>query len=89
MELNFFIGDSNDKNIAFAKKVVFEEDEIVILNEDSNMWDILVQIGVFKSKGQARKNWKKGTSIPFGFTELLLGKKKNKACIWKPIKEEL
>jgi len=50
------------------------------------MADIGVMLGMFPSKGQARKNgW--GNPIPGGWSEKLnVGKLRNNVWIWKPIK---
>lgn len=51
-----------------------------------DMFDILVGIGVFKSKSEARKNWRgTGQQIPEGFNSFTVGKLKNRIFIWNPI----
>lgn len=87
MELNIIISDDISKiDLHLENKIFFHEEdisEIEILPSDTNILDILVKANVFKSKSQARKNWKKETEIPYGFSDLLLGKKKNRVCILK------
>lgn len=47
------------------------------------MLDLLVELGFFTSKGQARKaGW--STKIPNGYTEYTIGKKKRRVCILNP-----
>lgn len=59
-------------------------DTVIYIDETVDMYDILVEEGLFKSKGDAKRNWNKtGKEIPSGFTLFeRLGKKKNKSvCI--------
>lgn len=50
----------------------------------TNMIDLLMEIGAFKSRGQAKKNWKNSIDIPSGWSEFFIGKVKRHLCIWKP-----
>lgn len=53
-----------------------------------DMFDILVGIGVFKSKSEARKNWRGSEqAIPPGFNSFVVGKLKHKLFIWNPVKD--
>lgn len=64
------------------------EEEVCILNEGTvDMFDLLVRLGAFPSKGAARKNWKKtGKEIPPGWTHLIgIGKFRRELAIWNPI----
>jgi len=55
-----------------------------LLGADATMVDALVQAGLFKSKGDARKNWTKGFDIPDGYSEWLdIGKAKSSIYILK------
>lgn len=55
------------------------------IDAESDMYDVLVGAGIFKSKLDARKNWTKtGADIPTGQTLIRgIGKMKKKLCIWK------
>ena len=55
------------------------------INAESDMYDVLVGAGIFKSKSDARRNWKKtGADIPTGHTLIRgIGKMKKRLCIWK------
>jgi hypothetical protein len=59
------------------------------ITPDMDMFDILVDMGVFKSRSDARKNWKQtGKDIPEGFTDLKgIGKMKHRLTIWVPIND--
>ena len=52
-----------------------------------DMFDILVRIGMFPSKNQARKNWKRtDKEIPAGWSEFKnCGKLNHTIYIWNPI----
>jgi hypothetical protein len=52
-----------------------------------DMYDLLVRVGAFPSRGQARKNWKlTGADIPPGFNHWVIGKKRDKElCVWNPV----
>lgn len=68
-----------------------EWNEVIDMREDGkhDVLDFLVELSVFKSKSQARKNWKGPVEIPDGFTDLQrLGKERHRLTIWKPIKCE-
>jgi hypothetical protein len=45
---------------------------------ETNMLDLLVQTGIFSSKGEAKRNgWKDKKDIPNGFSETTVGKLKH------------
>lgn len=85
IELNIVI-----KNEHFRADMVglffFPDDTISFLPPETTMADIGVILGMFPSKGQARKNgW--GGEIENGWSEKLgVGKLKKNVWIWKPIK---
>lgn len=57
-----------------------------VLDENWRFPDLLVSLGIFPSKGQARKNgWDK--DIPEGWTDITIGKLKHRICILKRTKE--
>ena len=55
-----------------------------IKENEVDMFDLLVMLGAFSSKGQAKKNWKGVKDIPFGWSEFIIGKLKRQLCIWNP-----
>lgn len=58
-------------------------DEITII-EPADMFTILTELGIFESKSQARKNWKKsGQDIPNGWSEFNFSKART-LYIWNP-----
>jgi len=68
------------------RETLFPDEELVhVFREDNpkTIFDFLVIIGAFKSKSQAKKNWK-GGPIQDGWNEWFIGKKKRHLCIWKP-----
>ena len=58
------------------------------LLEDVDMYDVLKIAGIFRSKSEARKNWKRtGKEIPKGYNEFLnIGKLHNQIFIFNPVK---
>jgi len=60
--------------------------EITFVSPDMDMYDILVLVDLFQSKGEAKKNWKRtGQSVPEGFSDFeRVGKRKNRLTIWNP-----
>ncbi len=48
--------------------------------------DVLVAARIFASKGQARKAGF-DEPIPFGYSEKVIGKIKQRFCVWKPTEE--
>jgi len=69
------------------KERLFGDEEVVVVSEDTTMFDLLVMLGSFSSKSQARKNWTAGAKIPDGWSEFFVGKLKRHLCIWNPSKE--
>jgi hypothetical protein len=69
------------------KEILFEEEDVIVVPPDTTMFDLLVMLGSFPSKSQARKNWKAGGEIPIGWSEFFVGKKKRHLCIWNPSEE--
>ncbi len=59
----------------------FQGDEVEFVPVGTTLFDLLVRAGVFKSKSQARKNWKKGKLLS-GFNYFhRLGKKRVTLCV--------
>lgn len=64
---------------------------LILISPNVDMYDVLVACGLFKSKGEAKKNWKKsGKEIPNGITEFSnLGKHRMiSILIWKGFDHE-
>jgi hypothetical protein len=90
-------GKTKDVNIAVRNEafddslaaILFSGEPFEIVDPETDMWSIVTEMGLFPSKGQARKNWNKtGQEIPTGFTELeKLGKLNHTLTIWNPIGE--
>jgi hypothetical protein len=77
------------KHVRLEDRVnLFPDEEVVFVFDpgQKDMYDLLVILGMFKNKSQARKNWKKtGRDIPTGWTELTrLGKHRRELHIWNP-----
>lgn len=70
------------------EKALFNDEHVNHIQEGApfDMFDLLVVLGVFPSKGQARKNWKAtGKDFPPGFNHFVIGKMKHKVWIWNPV----
>jgi hypothetical protein len=82
---NFLIGDPLSQDLMDA---VFGSDTKVEIRPDTfDMFDILTEVGAFKSKGDARKNWvKSDQNIDTGCHSFLITKKLTPLFIFKPIK---
>ena len=61
---------------------IMNNESFVQLNK-ADIYDILVEMKVFKSKSDARKNWKKSDSIEDGLSTFLVGGKKIPLFIYK------
>jgi len=66
---------------------LFGDEPVVFLDEKADMYDCLIMLGVFPSKGEARKNWKRtGKEITPGYNEFRgIGKSKKALFIWNPV----
>jgi len=85
--LNIIVCNGNIKDT--DRTNLFPDNEIVHIlwpGHKKTMLDLLVILGVFKSKSDARKNWRSSSiEIPPGFTHLIgLGKKRKSLHIWNP-----
>jgi hypothetical protein len=70
--------EENDKDMLFP-----ENEEVLIIGLDKDIFDLLVLLGAFSSKGQAKKNFPI-KEIPKGWSEFFVGKLKRHLCIWSP-----
>ncbi len=85
---NIVIGE--DKSLV---KVLFfdaagTEEPVNFLPANTRLPQLLKAIGVFASANQAKANGF-DREIPPGFSELTLGKRKIRICIWNPIADRL
>lgn len=60
------------------------EEDVLWVDTSVTIFDLLIRLGAFKSKSQARKNWKHGNNIPPGWSEFKIGKIRRHLCIWNP-----
>lgn len=93
MEFNFVM--VNEHWTPETEKALFqfqpgESARCGLIKPGMDMFDILVQCAIFKSKGEARKNWKlTGKDIPLGFTDFKgIGKMKHRITIWIPVNDK-
>ena len=87
--LNIIVDNGNVKEEDRA--ALFPNNEMVHVLRKGHPWlsktgmlDILITMGCFKSKSQARKNWKGPHNIPEGWSEFFIGKKRRHLCIFNP-----
>lgn len=84
---NFIIGSledilPNDLDLLFQLR---ENEQYEVLPKETTMWDILIRVGAFPNKSSCRgANFSR--EISNGFSEIKIGKKRNKIYIWKIIK---
>jgi len=83
-EWNFIV--VNGHNEMGDAILFFDGEDINFITPKTSMLDILVALGIFKSKGQARKNWKRtGVTVPDGFTDLKkVGKLNKRITLFNP-----
>lgn len=68
----------------FANEGGKNDEEVMLVSAAVDIFDLLVMLKAFPSKGQARKNWKHGDCMPRGWNEFRVGKFKHHLCIWNP-----
>ena len=91
MEFNFI--DFNDFWDAGTETALFQttpDDRCLPIGQNEDMFDLLVRTGIFKSKGDARRNWKlTGKDIPPGFSDFQgIGKHRHRITIWVPVEDK-
>jgi hypothetical protein len=61
-------------------------EEVFFMPQETDMYDLLVKLGAFPSKSQARRVWTKtGKDIPAGFSHFeRIGKLRRVLTIWNP-----
>ena len=86
-DFNFVVHNEHFEGNRDLLGPLFGGEDFEILGEEEDMWGILVRCGVFPSRGQARKNWRKtNKEIPDGFSIFEgVGKKRHTITIWKPL----
>lgn len=76
------VNGNNELNDRF---LFFPEDEEVQVLSNVDMFDLLVMLGSFENRSQARKNWKQtDKNIPLGFSSFTIGKLKRELTILNP-----
>ena len=58
-------------------------EEVLTVSPLTTLQMLLVKLGAFESKGQAKKNFKHQT-IPDGWSHYVIGKLRRELCIWNP-----
>jgi hypothetical protein len=87
-EVNIIVADHplTDEEKCYLE-IFHPEDDIIFIGSNLDMYDILLKFGFFKSKNDARKNWKQtGKDVPLGFNDFRIGKRKRLLSIFNPIK---
>lgn len=87
-EFNVIIKNKYYKENEDLVPILFDEEEVIFIEDDNiDMYDILVKLNIFRSKSEARKNWKKTKKdIPDGFTDIMkIGKLNKRITIYKPV----
>ena len=59
------------------------EEELFFCSPLTSLQDLLVKLGAFESKSQARKIFKVKT-MPDGWSHFTIGKMRRELCIWNP-----
>jgi hypothetical protein len=72
--------EENDREMLFP-----ENEEVRVIDLNIDIFDLLVDLGAFQSKGQAKKNFSV-KKIPEGWSEFYVGKLRRHLCIWNPTK---
>ena len=78
---------SNEYVQEYDRNTLFPDNEDVLVlwpGHKKDIYDLLIIIGAFPSKSQARKNWKGPSYIPTGWNEFWVAKAKRHLCIWNP-----
>jgi hypothetical protein len=90
MDANDFIVNPDGADwdtVQFCRDVIFDGSPVTELPRTATWLDVLVQVGIFPSKGQARKNWKGPVDIEPGLTILQAGKKRIEIAVHRVIPE--
>ena len=65
------------------KQTLFGDEEVMYVEPDTTLTDLVCNLGLFKSKSQARQAGRVG-EIPEGWT-VMKGNKKTPLYIWNPV----
>ena len=66
VDKNYIVNNGNLRGD--ERELFFPGEEVAVISEEVDMWDILVFAGIFRSRTQARKNWKRTErQVPNGF----------------------
>jgi len=85
-EYNFIV--KNQFLVGDEQQLFFCGEPVTFLEPTVDMFDILVQTGIFASKSQARKSGR-DKEIPEGFTDMIIGKLRKRICIFNPTEKNL
>jgi hypothetical protein len=68
-------------------ELFFPGEEVTLIEDNLDMYDILTRFGLFKSKGDARNNWKQtNRDIPPGFSDYkYIGKLHSRLTVLRPV----
>jgi hypothetical protein len=85
--LNFVVKNEFFDNEKDLLPHLFGDEAVIEVPTTTDMFDLLVLLGAFVSKSEARKNWKKSDrEIPLGFNEFAgIGKARRALCVWNPV----
>lgn len=64
------------------KECLFEDEDVVLFDNDITLTDLVCELGLYKSKSQARQANRVG-AIPQGWSEFK-GNKKTPLFVWNP-----
>jgi len=92
-EFNFVIDNENfldNEDLIESLFGLNETETVQIVPSTFDVFDMLVDAGLFRSKSEARKNWKRtGKDVPEGFTDIKdIGKLHKRLTIWNPKKDK-
>jgi len=81
LDFNFISKDMTKEDLNLFFSPIEPMDTFITIQDDWTMADIMVQVGVFQSKTQAKKNgWDK--PIPKRFSDMRVTKRKIRVTIW-------
>lgn len=91
-EYNFIV--LNGRNMEGDDILFFQGEPVSFIPIETTFPELLVELGLFQSKGQVKKDikWGKLSTIPDGFTQFEIGKMKTLLTILNPVmccREEL
>jgi len=82
-DLNIIIDNGNQ--IETDDFLFFDDEKVEHVPKESTVYDLLVMLGIFKSKTEARKNWNR-EQLKSGYQEIKnIGKYKKALYILNPI----